>query len=54
MTPQEKDNIPVLIVARAGSKRIINKNMRLCNGKPLLEWNLISATESKEVGRVFL
>ena len=44
----------LLIQARAGSKRVVGKNMRLCGGKPLLEWNLIAATNCKYIDRVFL
>jgi len=50
----EKDKIAALISCRGGSVRLPRKNVRLAGGKPLLEWNLIAATESKLVDRVFL
>lgn len=34
------DNIAIIILARAGSKRIPNKNFKLFNGKPLIHWTL--------------
>jgi len=44
----------ILIQARSGSKRVKGKNMRVCGGKPLLEWNLIAATNCKYVKDVYL
>jgi CMP-N-acetylneuraminic acid synthetase len=35
-----------LIPARAGSKRLPNKNIKLLNGKPMLSYSVISAIES--------
>jgi len=35
-----------LIPARAGSKRLPNKNIKLLNGRPLLSYSVISAIES--------
>jgi len=39
-------NAVVLILARAGSKRVPNKNIRLLNGKPLIAYTLEAAIES--------
>ena len=36
-----------LIPARAGSKRIPNKNKKIFFGKPLIYWSIKSALESK-------
>lgn len=46
--------VAAVICARAGSKRIKNKNMIMCGGKPLLEWSLITATKAKCVDKIFL
>lgn len=39
--------ILILIPARGGSKGIPNKNVKKFNGKPLIEWTIKSALESK-------
>jgi len=36
-----------VIPARAGSKRIKNKNLKLINGKPLIYWTIEAAKQSK-------
>ena len=36
-----------IIPARAGSKRIANKNIKLCAGKPLIAWTIEAALSSK-------
>lgn len=41
-----------LIPARAGSKRIIRKNVRVFAGKPMIYWPLITALESKIFNQV--
>lgn len=43
-----------LIPARGGSKGVPGKNIRLLNGKPLLEYSAASALESKRLSRVIL
>jgi N-acylneuraminate cytidylyltransferase len=40
-------NIVALIPARAGSKRIPGKNTKLLGGKPLIQWTLEAARESR-------
>lgn len=40
------DNVLVLILARAGSKRVPQKNIRPLNGKPLIAYTLESAIQS--------
>ena len=39
-----KKKILALIPARGGSKGIKNKNIKLFNGKPLIEWTIRSAS----------
>ena len=48
-----KDKIAVIINARGGSKRLVRKNMKLMGGIPLLEHNLIAATQAENVSSVF-
>ena len=36
-----------IIPARKGSKRIKNKNTKLLNGKPLIEYTIIEVKKSK-------
>jgi CMP-N,N'-diacetyllegionaminic acid synthase len=43
-----------LIIARAGSKGVPNKNMRLLGGKPLLAHTLAPPTESSVLDRVII
>lgn len=47
MHNQNKKNIVALIPARSGSKRIINKNIKILNGHPLIAYTIISAQDSK-------
>lgn len=35
-----------IIPARGGSKGLPNKNILLCNGKPLIEWTILAALEA--------
>ena len=44
--------ILAFIPARGGSKGIPNKNIKLFNGKPLIEWTISSALQSKRVNKV--
>ena len=44
----------VIILARGGSKGIPKKNLKIFCGKPLVEWTIIQAKNSKKVDRVFL
>ena len=41
-----------VIPARGGSKRIHYKNLRMLAGKPLLQWTLEAARESKRLDRI--
>ena len=36
-----------IIPARAGSKRIKNKNIKIFKGKPMVAWTIIAAKKSK-------
>ena len=38
-----QENILIIILARYGSRRIKNKNMRLFNNKPLVSWSIEQA-----------
>lgn len=43
-----------IIPARGGSKGIPNKNIKLFNGKPLIEWTINSALKSKLISKVIV
>lgn len=43
-----------IIPARSGSKGILNKNMVLINGKPLLQYTYDAAIHSKKITRIIL
>ncbi|MDQ7799478.1 MAG: acylneuraminate cytidylyltransferase family protein [Candidatus Edwardsbacteria bacterium] len=47
-------NILALIPARSGSKSIINKNIRLLGGKPLLAYSIEHARRSKKITRIIV
>lgn len=42
-------NILCIIPARSGSKGIMNKNIKILNGKPLIAWSIEQAKESKYI-----
>jgi N-acylneuraminate cytidylyltransferase len=46
--------ILAFIPARGGSKGIPNKNIKLFNGKPLVEWTINSALKSKLISKVIV
>tara|TARA_B100000902_G_scaffold398749_1_gene466694 strand:+ start:133 stop:828 length:696 start_codon:yes stop_codon:yes gene_type:complete len=46
--------ILAFIPARGGSKGIPNKNIKLFNGKPLIEWTIESALKSKLIHKVIV
>jgi CMP-N-acetylneuraminic acid synthetase len=48
------DKVLAVIPARSGSKRLPNKNTRSFAGKPLLNWAIESALESKGVDEVLV
>lgn len=47
-------NILALIPARAGSKRVPGKNIRMLGGKPLIAWTIEAALASRHVTRVIV
>ncbi len=47
-------NILAVIPARSGSKSIINKNIRLFHGKPMLAYSIEHARQSKYINRIVL
>ena len=51
---KKKYNIVAVVSARAGSKGIPNKNIKLLNGKPLILHSLKSLLKVKEIDRVVL
>jgi len=48
------NKILAFIPARGGSKGIPNKNIKLFNGKPLIEWTIDSALKSKLISKVIV
>ncbi|MCR4874252.1 MAG: acylneuraminate cytidylyltransferase family protein [Clostridia bacterium] len=48
------ENIVAIIPARSGSKGVINKNIRLMNGKPLMAYSIEQALASKRISRVIV
>ena len=47
-------NISVIIGARAGSKRVKNKNTRLLNGKPLIVYTIEQAITLTNISNIFV
>ena len=43
-----------IIPARSGSKRIINKNIKLFKGKPIIAWSIEEALKSKIFSKVLV
>jgi CMP-N-acetylneuraminic acid synthetase len=43
-----------LVIARAGSKGVVNKNTRSFKGKPLIQWTLEAAKKSKLLSHVLV
>jgi len=46
--------IVCIIPARKGSKRIKNKNIKILNGKPLIEYTIIEAKKSKLLDKIIV
>ncbi len=50
-----KDNsILAIVPARSGSKSVVDKNIRLIDGKPMLAYSIEHAKQSKYIGRVLV
>jgi len=47
-------NILCIIPARGGSKRVSQKNIRKLNGKPLVEYSIRQAKQSKYINRIIV
>ena len=47
-----KKNIIAIIPARAGSKRVKNKNIRFLNGKPLIQYSIEEAQKSNFINEI--
>ena len=43
-----------VILARGGSKGILNKNLKLVNSEPLIHWSLIASLNSKYIAETFV
>lgn len=48
-----KGNIAI-IPARSGSKGLLNKNIKLCSGKPLIAWTIEAAKKSKYIDKILV
>jgi CMP-N,N'-diacetyllegionaminic acid synthase len=48
------DNVIAIIPARAGSKSLIDKNIKLLSGHPLLAYSILAAKLSKKIARVIV
>ena len=46
--------ITAVILARSGSKGIPGKNIKLLNGKPLINWTIEAAKKSKLVSKIIV
>ncbi|MCX6163723.1 MAG: acylneuraminate cytidylyltransferase family protein [Ignavibacteriae bacterium] len=47
-------SILALIPARSGSKGLPGKNIKVINGKPLIEWSIVCALKSKYIDKVIV
>ena len=54
MNNLKKKKILAIIPARAGSKELKNKNIRLINNRPLIYWPIFAARKSKYINKVIL
>ena len=50
----KKKLVNALITARAGSKRLPNKNLKYICGKPLIVWSIEAAKNSKFVDKIYV
>ena len=50
----KKLNTICIIPARAGSKRILNKNIKIFCGKPIIAWSIEAAIKSKCFDRIIV
>lgn len=48
----KNDKVLAIIPARAGSKRLVNKNIQKLNGKPLICWTIDSAKKSRYIDKI--
>lgn len=51
---EKNKDILAIIPARSGSKSVIDKNIRLIDGKPMLAYSIAHALKSKYIGRVIV
>lgn len=52
MVTNSRETITIVIPARGGSKRIPGKNKRLFNGRPMVQWPVLSSCEVPGITRV--
>ena len=43
-----------IITARGGSKRVLNKNIKLIKNKPLIHWTITESLKSKYIDEIIL
>ena len=48
------NNIAAFIPARAGSERVANKNIRLLDNKPLIQFTIDQVKKSKIINNVYI
>lgn len=46
--------VVAIIPARSGSKRLVDKNVRIFHGKPLIKWTIEAAELSKKIDKVIV
>ena len=46
--------IIAIIPARSGSKRLLNKNIKIFNGRPLLYWSIAAAKKVKIIDKIYV
>ena len=49
-----KSKVIAVIPARKESKRILNKNLKIFNGKPLISWTIEEAKKSKFIDKIII
>ena len=54
MKEKIKNNIVAIILARRGSKGLLNKNIALLDGKPLISYSIECAKQSKYIDRIIV
>lgn len=50
----QNSSILTIIPARAGSKRVVNKNIKLLHGKPLIQWTIDAALQVSDLSEIMV